>query len=754
MSNEQRVISRLILIRIVARCSLLIALVCGLPLAVPAVAQQPPDVPGVDLTLEDLGLRDQVVRGVFGQLSLTFPGPGDATLVDGSYLALVYSQADILLPDQSSLSVLLNGAPVADRFLLRESGSRVTWRVPLPTDKLSAESNTIQLNFYLRAPNTSCQDFDNPGLLATVYASTRLHLALAPDLPTSYRPDLARFPRPFWAPVAGPSGGQPQATLVLPAAPSPSEYSAAALLSLKFGQLAGSPGTLGVARKPNRPAVQSYLADRTPLDAQSERNLVLIGRPGGHALIRGLTDEASGSAPIRWRREATGDLFLSPNGTPLPRDQGVIEIVRAPTNPRHQYLLVTGATDEAVSRAAQTLSGGTFLKALSGEYALINERPQVGSPELTPPGGAREFSLEQIGKPDQSVMGWGDQVIPLPFQAPPPDPKGQSYVDLVFSHSRLSSPSRSVLTATLNDTPLIGLPLREDNASRARVRVPLPAQTLKPGQNTLELHFNQQPERDDCTRLQREQSWGVLHNETTLHLARTTDLGRSDLGVYPFPYLEEGSWQNTRLVLPGRLEDRLAVLDLLFDLGRVTGADPVDLQTVPDDAVSQELRARSHLIAVGPFTGNRLIGELGDKLPLRLDQQANRSLQQGDRLIVGLRDDSRLGIIETLPSPWARNRAVLVVSGTVPEALSWAQQGLRGALGALAGNVITVTSEGRTSSFNVPGSPEQRAQEQTVRPPEPQNNSGPLLIAVLVAVGLVFGLLIVLAVLAVRRRAR
>jgi len=91
-----------------------------------------------------------------------------------------------------------------------------------------------------------------------------------------------------------------------------------------------------------------------------------------------------------------------------------------------------------------------------------------------------------------------------------------------------------------------------------------------------------------------------------------------------------------------------------------------------------------------------LMKELSPLLPLWLDDQG-RVIQRASEPLAGVRDNSSLGVLQTIASPFNPERAVLVVTGTTRAGLDLAVGGLR--QGGLQGNLATVMEPAEGSSF-------------------------------------------------------
>lgn len=173
---------------------------------------------------------------------------------------------------------------------------------------------------------------------------------------------------------------------------------------------------------------------------------------------------------------------------------------------------------------------------------------------------------------------------------------------------------------------------------------------------------------------------------------------------YPYPFVRDGSLENSLLVLPRtpKPSDLTAAMNLAVDLGKRTRSDTTWLEALPADALTDQQRRSKHLIVVGLPTEHALIQQVNDRLPMPFSADG-ASLRQGNQTLVAVRNGGPFGVDQLLPSPFSEGQAdrtaMVVVSGTAPEAVDWA----RAALGSsrLTGNVAIVSRDLRAQSFDV-----------------------------------------------------
>jgi len=639
----------------------------------PAASAAPPG-PREVVRLVDVDHNDSTLRGRFVSADYFLPGPGDYSLArTGSSLEVVYSSSDLVTPD-SILSVLWNGIPLSDRTLI-PSTERQTFSIPLPTDGIRPAVNRLEVRALLRLRNETCGDDNNPARHLTVYGQTAVRYAYADHRPVQapVAPDLARYPWPFFQP--NPTTAADVAFL-LPARPSREELEAAAGVSARLGRFAGG-----------KPLVMRAAEDAgsIPVDLV-DANLIYVGKVAGLPGLRAARD-----LPI----QIGADGSLAPTeGAPAEPDTGVIMEYPSPTNPARMALAVTGATDEAVLKAGRALSTHVGPRLLGGTYALVTDLAlgSAASPDAAPVA-ALAAPDGTDGTVSGTVTGVGEHTLSFTLDTPGvvQNPAGLP-LDLVVSHSALLDRGRSSVRVILNGLPLTSVALKDVAPTRGSALIDLPSAAVRPGGNKVDLRFSLElpstADGDVCARPPNEQAWAVVHPETSVRLsgalAPPSDV---TLASYPYPFVERGGMDHTVFVVPGQVDLLGPVLQLAADLGRSARDQYLAPRVMLADGF-QPGTVDANLVLLGTPTSNPMLGQLGEHLPLAVDQGEYTRFAFTDRLRLAARNAADLGIVQEIPSPWAPGRFILVVSSTTEDGLPLSVRAL--SQPGLAGNLALI----------------------------------------------------------------
>jgi len=640
--------------------------------------------PTSDISLRQIHLGDQTAYGHVPTVDIWFPGYGDYELDEGSYLNLEYDHSALVHAEDSTVTVLLNDVPVSSAFLTNETATHVDWKIALPKDRLRRDINHVSVKYYMHVSHDDCAP-DNPSLYSTVYDSSFIHYAYASPLrpidPPA--PDLARFPEPFVRQTA--TAGE--IAFVLPDNASSADFSAAATVAARLGQLAGG--------RPLTTTLQ--FASGMDQHQLAEHDIVVIGQPDRNPLLWLLSD----SLPLKVKRGARSVSYVDESESPIDPQNGILQEIISPWSKRHSVLVVSGGSEEGLRRAVRAVGNRVGTKPLQGQYAIVTQASdQLKSGEDEDGALPLDISLRQMGLSSTTVTGPGSHTIGFSFDSPPPDTRGGAYFDLAISYSPLIDPQKSSALVSLNGIPVSSIVLRREDSAGSKQRIPLPATDLKPGPNSMSItFFLYAPPSQQCGALPPEQTWAVLDPGSRVVLVASPEPPALDLANLPYPFVQHGTPSGTYLALPdggAALRDSLQVA---VALGRRSLGASTELQAGLASELPDEVKRDYHIIAYGPPVDNPLVAQLGQKLPLSLGAGEQRVLQKPELPLLGVKDAARLGIIELIESPWNNAKGLMIITGTSAETTRWGAPAFQNELPA--GNVAIVNDDGKSTGLRI-----------------------------------------------------
>jgi uncharacterized repeat protein (TIGR01451 family) len=388
-----------------------------------------------------------------------------------------------------------------------------------------------------------------------------------------------------------------------------------------------------------------------------------------------------------------GEYFFVQGEQPVVDGDGVLQEIVSPWDSDKVVLLVTGAAEEAVYKAAQSLSLETRFPDLKGPAVLIREIRH--SPPLTETLSV-DHTLADLGYTDKTVYGMYDQEITYWF----PVPLGWSLTDdayfrLLFGHSAAIDEQVSTLTVLLNDIPWASVSLDESNATGGMLELDLSDSRIRHGtSNKISIQSWMQVSKDQCERIDIEQVWLNVSQDSLLHMEhREQGTGVLDLDYFPFPFNTQPDLSDVLFALPSLpgVAEVEGVLRIAYALGGSTTGDGFrPAVALGGETLDAESLGRYHIVAIGRPSTSSLIRQINPLLPQPFVPGTDKIEYQIGEVLLRLPPDISLGYIQEISSPWNEDRALLAVTGTTDEGIEWATWALSQKMWRLEGNLALV----------------------------------------------------------------
>lgn len=365
------------------------------------------------------------------------------------------------------------------------------------------------------------------------------------------------------------------------------------------------------------------------------------------------------------------DYFFQQGGWPVPENDGIVQEVVSPWNPRRAILVITGLWDGSVYKAGQAMGSESYFPGMTGQVALVQAvRPL--STLSSPPSISNVMTFADLGYDDRVLEGASQEInyyvdVPASWSLTP-----EAYLQLYFSHSQLIDYPRSFLSVLYNGQPVATVSLDEETALEGALRVRLPASQTRPGErNKISIQAVLRP-IDECTRIK---AWLRVGNDSFLHLDHTEqEAQRVDLRFYPHPFDQRADLGDVLFVLPPqpRPEEWEQMLRVVAELGSVSGGDSMRAMVAVGEEVDEGMLSDDHLIVIGRPSRNPVLQQVNAQLPQPFFPDSDGIEQKLNDVILRLPPDVSLGYLELIPSPWNPERALLAITGTSDEGVAWA----------------------------------------------------------------------------------
>ncbi|KAA8998525.1 cellulose biosynthesis cyclic di-GMP-binding regulatory protein BcsB [Affinibrenneria salicis] len=673
------------------------------PLTPPAPATQSNDGAGAErlsqidnytITVADMGQRDGLtLSGGQIQSGIRFTLP-HGQVVTQAKLYLVFSASSTLAEEGNQLYLMLNGQPLGSIPLAESSSAPNTYELDIPAAMVVSNNN---LSFSLHnQTDLLCATSDDAQHQISILPETRIELT---NQLLNIDKDLGYFPRPFFDPMVM---GKSAIPVVFGAHPSASTITAATIVASFLGIHANY-----------RDVYFPIYQNRLP-----ENNAIVFAMPG----------------------EKVADLTMPASDGPA------IQIIDNPINPIYKLLLVTGRNEEELRQAAYRLSTA---RLPSGQDRLRVQSQTI--PQRQPYDAPRWINTERpvtfrelVNQPDDlTAEGLYHDSIHINFRAAPDlfmwD--GQNIpvrINYRFPTESWIDEDASLLNVSLNGTFLRNLPVNKigllESAWRrlgGDTRQESYGLELAPyliyGDNQMELYHNIKPKPGTpCEVLRSGNIKSTIDGSSSIDLTGSHHFSMlPNLSYYvgaAFPFSKMADFSHTQVVLAA--EPSAAEISTLLNLaaraGNSTGLAINHVQVNLGLSGNLSTLSDSDVLVVASLTQRGLMRQLlqqspynigdarlslktpsmHDKLRRYLSGQWSQQYLTADRYLSSI--GGWRGFL-SFPSPWAKNRLVVVATGSNDEQIEQIDNDLNLTKinAGIRGDMAVITADGGVKSFSV-----------------------------------------------------
>jgi len=601
------------------------------------------------------GYRLKTVRT---QRDYYFTRPKGWKILPGSVIHLTFQHGHNLLPERSSLNVLINNRILKSIPLSVANVTPNSVDIPVPPELLQDRNS---LSFQVDQHYTyKCEDPFSEELWTELLPDTKLSLHYALQ---GVSPNLSQYPFPvldelntYYPTVVSyliPTGSGAQV--------SDQTLEAFGVVATHLGQQARWHALKGYVGNVNAP--------------NNNDNQVVVGTPTENPALSRLISVL----PLK----ISGGQFVDTQGIPLPADVGILEFVPNPSNLAKAVLIVSGNGPEGVRKAAHILAQNSLNKILTGRYAIIKDYAKGADyPARAWDGFVLKSgdNLANLGLETQTTRGitglplfYSLKVMPDIYLPGHQKAKLHTY----YSYASQLDGSQSKLEVLLNGKAIKSVPL-DDKAGKslAELNVEIPTEEIHTF-NDLEYRFHLYPEKYDMCRFVTDvHIWGTVHNTSWFELPGEIKTAIPDVGLVNdagFPFSEYQDFSHVGYALPDSVEpsDLEAMLQIASRLGRESASHKgIELiahhvSTVPDNQ-----KGAKHWIVIGRRGHNKWLDEVKGKASLLMENGWNHLQDPQKTKVAQINYTAGQGIVEELLSPWNDKQVLLFLTGENETALS------------------------------------------------------------------------------------
>ena len=538
-----------------------------------------------------------------------------------AYAQIQVELSQLIQDVPASLTFMLNGSPIATYRMDYRSGSTQVFYVEIPLEELKEGYNSLDLTGYVRLyDDDGCiDDFSGANWVSVRSAS---FVQVGYDLKDSGS-RICDYPYPFMSTLN--DSGSETAILVSDRCDT-NELTAALLLRADLGSETAQEDHITLAR----------LSSSTG----SELHRVVIG------LRDNLDDHYRAAADA-----AAGGESLEKTAVVYGMKEGDVDT-----------LLIASDSGEALVEAAMMLMDESRVSQEKSTVAFVREhaadsiRAQIGA---TLESG--KMTLDSLVDSGLYFVGPFHQEgdIYLPFSGGYVLAES-GMVDLKFRYSENLDFDRSVVTVFWGDVPVSSKRLSRENAGGDTLSFTMPQDVVGTYAGKITIAFDLELPDLFCTPRMDEMPWAYVTGDSSFYLPVGAG-GSYTLSQRPYPFEVSSRFNELNVVIPENIT--AAELNTLGRVVALYGEQPSpygSLSVSYADAMTAQQSKPGNLMVVGTYADNSMLRELNDQLSFRYSD-TGVSFLSNDAMVLSEQYAGDIATLQLFPSPYAEDRAVLVV---------------------------------------------------------------------------------------------
>jgi hypothetical protein len=272
-------------------------------------------------------------------------------------------------------------------------------------------------------------------------------------------------------------------------------------------------------------------------------------------------------------------------------------------------------------------------------------------------------------------------------------------VTLNFRYSKNLDFNRSMLTVYWGDIPVGSKKLTLEKADNNELTFFMPADVVGTYASNIKFAFDLEIPDTFCTTRQDEMPWAYITKDSSIYLPADNSV-KLEFDNKPIPFLKDGSLNDVLLVL----SDSPSSSELTL-MGRTLAlygknSDAYGKLKVCKAAEFTEKDSNYNIITSGTSKNNSLISKLNDNLYFKYNAVGTGFLTN-EKLVLSEDYGKSIGTLQLIQSPYAKNRALLVITGPSDDTLKMITKLVSNEKKSwnLTKDCVLIDSEGKMKSY-------------------------------------------------------
>lgn len=559
---------------------------------------------------------------------------------EDSFLNLVFTQSQLTITDESTLTVQVNGISIYSMRLTGKNNYNEQLKVPIRASLLKTGDNEITIETHRRIGDDLCADDANSANWIEFSKDSFVHLNYT-NIASKF--DLNEFPYPFIDNTVLDN----TINIVTPDKPTNDTIAAAMELSGYLGYYGGGTNTKIV-----------FNTFKSTKDLSKENIIFLVN-------INNLPENISS--------------LLTKNELETCKTEPLIKNIENPYNKNYNMLLIVG-NDTGLIKAVKFLDNKTLLAEAVQSSIFLNDN--VKEEDVQDKSTSNILSFKKLGYGNVTLKGPLLQTANYNLSIPPNKlVQAGATLNLKFRYAKSLDFNRALITAYINNVPIGSKALTEENADNDTVSFTIPKDIRENNNYNIRIEFNLDIKAKECAARDTKNPWAFISNESFLDLP-SENRSYYSFSSYPYPFVSNNQFNNLLLVLPDNLNNNnLSITaNIISYIGKYAKYNNGTIRVVKASEFNKSMYD-NNIIILGTPTSNSVIKDVNDSLYLKFNSSFD-GYQLNNPKIQLLPDYSKnVTTLQLIKSPFNNKKGIMVISSPKEEDLN------------LAGNILNNSKE-------------------------------------------------------------
>ncbi|WP_339318400.1 cellulose biosynthesis cyclic di-GMP-binding regulatory protein BcsB [Paenibacillus sp. FSL R10-2734] len=336
----------------------------------------------------------------------------------------------------------------------------------------------------------------------------------------------------------------------------------------------------------------------------------------------------------------------------------LLQLVNKDTVP---LLVVTSKDESLLIKAGRFMANEELMGQVTSDLKVVDDATEVSAPPLSI---SSNITFTETG---DKLTGAHHQeqtyFVTLPSNRSIAD---SGKISLDFRYAQNLDFNRSLVTVSINNTPIGSKKLTKELANGDNLNLPVPQNLNISGNFSVTVAFDLELVGANCIIDREQMPWAYISKDSIMRL-NTKD--RTDLlfNNYPYPFIRDGIYNQVAVVLPEKMDDYayLSLSNVFNLLGKYASGNVGNIQFYTDSVSADHLK-NNNVIAIGAYKNNKIIRDHNDKLYFQYNGNGT-AIRSNEKMSIEEQYGAQIGTLQLIDSPFSAGRGLLAVTGVGSE---------------------------------------------------------------------------------------